>query len=574
MRVAVIGTEAGGGGAGRALYRSVLALTQRGHEVDVLHIDQRRVTPQSILVQRASSDTGDGAQHAQLENLERAYLGPRRSALSDTLFSHDIRGYDLSALEFLAGYDVINIHWSSFFLSVEGIGGIVKLGRPVVFTLHDMVYFTGGCHYSAGCRNYIAECSNCPQINPDTLQLALQAQEQKRALFNRPNVAVTAPSQWLTRCAASSTVFAGRPCRHISNPIETEIFQPLDRTAARAELGLDEADQAILFGAFHGRERRKGFRHLVAAVHALRQDARVAGAFAQGRIKVLTFGAPPDELAQADLPIISLGFIDDDAALARIYTAADVLVLPSIEDNQPNVMIEAMACGLPVVAFNVGGIPDWVSDGETGFMAPPYDVRAMARLVGDILVDDALAAGLRQRAAAKVRQQCSFEAVGAQLEAAFDDLIGVVGEAPGHAPVPPAADETGRRIVHASLRYAPRLEHLAAHLPPPPVIEDPAAEPQPEPVEAAFAGFHAARTHLLSQLRAAPEGQLRAAYRVTRTPGDGGRRTGFGALMLNVFAAYQWNWNTLAGALRRAPGYGAAALRSLGRKRKINNAAP
>jgi glycosyltransferase involved in cell wall biosynthesis len=576
MRAAVIGTEAGGGGAGRAMRRSAAALTHRGHDIDILHIDKHRITPQSVLIEQSPADIGDPARDRLLRHLKQAYLEPRRSALSDTLFSHDLCGYDLSRLSFLASYDVINIHWTSYFLSIEAIGDIVRLGRPVVFSLHDMAYFTGGCHYSAGCQRYLTQCLDCPQINPDTLQLARRAQDLKRVLFNQPNVAVVAPSKWLARCAASSSVFAGRPCRHISNPIETDVFRPLDRQAARAALGLGPDDRALLFGAYHGRERRKGFRHLIAAVETLRADPRAAGDFARGRVKVLTFGSPPDELAQVDLPIVPLGFIHDDAALARIYNAADVLVLPSIEDNQPNVMIEAMACGAPVVAFDVGGIPEWVINGETGFAAPPFDVRAMARSIGDILFDDALAARLRECAASKVKRECSLDTVGRQIESMFRELCEPVGPAAQSAPAP--RNEDGRRAVAVRLHYAARLDEFAARLPPAiePALQavPPPPQPAPEPPPVgAFEAFHAARARLLAELRAAPEGQLRAAYRITRRPGDHLGRTGFAALVLNIVGSYRWNLGTVLGALRRVPGYSLALLRSFGRKPTTPNAA-
>lgn len=569
MRIAMIGTEAGGGGAGRALWRAAAALSARGNDVDILHIAENRIAPNSILIRRAAMQPGDLVQDDALQRLERNYIAPRRSALSDTLFSADTCGFDLASLPFLRDYDVINIHWTSFFLSVENIGAIVALGRPTVFTLHDVAYFTGGCHYAAGCAGYLRDCADCPQLTPDTLQIAPKTLALKQKLFNKPNVAVIAPSAWLTKCAAESKVFAGLPCHHISNPLETDVFAPLDRDAARAALGLTPEDHAILFGAYHGNERRKGFRHMIAALETLRDDPRAARALAQNTLKILTFGRPPDEVKYTGIPVVSLGYIDNDAELARVYGAADVLVLPSIEDNQPNVMMESLSCGTPVVCFRVGGQPDVVLDGETGFTVAPFDVRELAQRVCDVLFDPPLAAHMRARAPELIRASASFDTVGRELERVFRLLAASVN-AP-HADFParmPAPNADGVREAEVRLEYASGLTELAKDLPP---IVVPAPPPPPPPLtpEQNFVLLHESRDRLLEQLRASPEGQLRGAYRLSRT--TNGRRGGFAALALPIVRSYRFNWSTVAGMGRRTGAYGIAALRAVGRKLGIGN---
>lgn len=574
MRIAMIGTEAGGGGAGRALWRAAAALNARGNDVDILHVAQNRITPNSILIRRAAPQPGDFAQDDALQRLERNYIAPRRSALSDTLFTADTCGYDLASLSFLRDYDVINIHWTSFFLSVENIGAIVALGRPTVFTLHDLAYFTGGCHYAAGCTGYLRDCANCPQITPDTLRIAPKTRALKQKLFNKPNVAVVAPSAWLTKCAAASKVFAGLPCHHISNPLETDLFAPMDRDAARAALGLTPEDHAILFGAYHGNERRKGFRHMVAALETLREDSRAATAMAQGTLKTLTFGQPPDEVRHTGIPVVSLGYIDNDVELARVYNAADVLVLPSIEDNQPNVMMESLSCGTPVVCFRVGGQPEVVIDGETGFTVAPFDVHELAQRVCDVLFDPHLATHMRVRAPELIRASASFDIVGRELERVFRLLAASV-DAP-HAAYPalvPAANADGTREAEVRLEYASGLAELAKDLPPVVVAAPPPSPPPPPPLtqEENFVLFHESRDRLLEQLRASPDGQLRGAYRLSR--GSSGRRGGFAALALPIVRSYRFNWSTIAGMWRRIGAYGTAALRAIGRILGMGNRA-
>jgi glycosyltransferase involved in cell wall biosynthesis len=557
VRIAVFGTQAGGGGASRAMHRLVVALTSRGHHVDLFHLERHVTTPQSILIEPAAPRAYDAPRWETVTLLEQAYLRTRRSPLSDTLFSFPLYGYDPRGINFLLSYDIINIHWVAFFLSIEGIGQIISTGRPVVFTLHDMAHFTGGCHYSAGCKRYITGCVDCPQLNPDVLSLTADVQRVKRRLFKRPNVAVTAPSRWLAHCSDESGVLGTRPARYISNPIETNIFYPQDPLAARQALGLDPADKVILFGALDAGERRKGFRHLLACLDVLAKDPRIAALFDAGRLKILTFGNAPGELKRMVSAIQSLGYIDNDVRLAQIYNAADVLILPSLEDNQPNVMIEAMACGTPVVAFAVGGIADMVIEGVTGFLVQDFDVGAMAGAISKILCEPGIAPALRRNASAKISSECNLDTVGGQFEALCCELI------EGSACATEiergsnllSANDVRPRSIQLQNEFSPLLDGLASRgqL----RIPNPKTEQTAEQI---VAEFRASLTKLVDLLRTKSSGRLALIFRLPEnTSAKVGEvkmlRLARLILVITALSYFSWNFRTLGAVIRSAPRY-------------------
>jgi glycosyltransferase involved in cell wall biosynthesis len=426
MRIAMLSSESAVGGAARAMRRLALGLTKRGHEVDILQLAGRPATAEAIRFEPAPG-WPDGA--ALADFVDAHYIPRRRTPLSDTLFTAQSRGLDLSQVSWLRGYDVLNLHWVQFFLNPECIARLIGLGRPVVLTLHDMAGFTGGCHYSAGCEGYAEECAPCPQLNDDVCELPRALLAAKRQIFTRPNVAAVAPSRWLAAAAARSQVFAPGAVQQLWNSVETDLFRPGDRPAIRAGFGIGPEVRTILFGANNNGERRKGFRHLTAAMRRLRLEPEFDELARAGRLKILLFGQATPEIAEQGLPVLDLGFIADDRKLAEAYNAADLAVLPSLDDNQPNILLEAMACGTPVVAFAVGGLPDVIRDKANGRLVAPFDVLAFARAILDLLLAPAEAGRLGEAARRDIVGQAALDVQAAHYEALFERMLAARGPA-------------------------------------------------------------------------------------------------------------------------------------------------
>ncbi|MGH8585240.1 MAG: glycosyltransferase [Gammaproteobacteria bacterium] len=418
MRIAVFGTDAAHGGASRAMRRLIAGLSRRGHAVDLvcLHPDPSMAGCLAVR-RRVKSDPENAMDDTALRLFNERYVRERRTAVSNTLFAPQLVGYALADSGLLEAYDAFNIHWVSHFLSIHGIAQIAAPGKPVVLTLHDMNFFTGGCHYSAGCRGYTFDCRDCPQLRDDPLDLPAAVRRLKRRLFAEPNVTAVAPTRWLGGCAAESGVFREGGVTVIPNSIETDVFVPGAKDAAKAAIGLDPRVKTLLFGAYNNDEHRKGFDHLAEVLRHMRADARIEALRGSRGIRVLAFGRLTPDLAASDYPIHDLGLIDDDIRLATAYSAADVFVLPSREDNQPNVMLEAMACGTPPVAFGVGGIPDTITDGVNGRMIVGFDTAAMAGAVTELLFDPARATAMARVARETIEQSYPLDLQAARYEA-------------------------------------------------------------------------------------------------------------------------------------------------------------
>ncbi len=370
------------GGAGIAATRLHLALLATGVKSSQLVRYKTGKDPHTYLGDVAEMESADDAIIARA--IQSEYLDKRRTKLSNTLLSLAYPGIDVVQHPILAKSDVLNLHWVSSFLSVESIGALFSMGIPVVWTLHDQHAFTGGCHYSAGCLGFTQECRVCPQLMNDSYELMSARLKDRIQLFSgsqRP--LIVTPSEWMRQCALSSQVFRDAEIITIHNSVPIDRFFPGSRFDARRELGIPTDMQCILFGAESHNEKRKGFADLISALRLCLSDA--SSAILLKKTTVLCFGEPDDELLDFELNIVSLGNIEHESRLRLAYVAADVFVLPSHEDNLPNTVLESLACGTPVLAYNVGGIPEAVRHQETGWLLTCGDTKALGQTLMEML---------------------------------------------------------------------------------------------------------------------------------------------------------------------------------------------
>ncbi len=294
--------------------------------------------------------------------------------------------------------DVINLQWiNNEFLAIEEIG---RLRKPIVWTLHDMWAFCGAEHYAPDDmdarwrRGYLR--GNRPDghhgLDVDRWTWA----RKRRAWHHRMHL--VAPSRWLFECIRGSALLNENPVRVIPNALDMGQFQPWPKGLARQVLGLPPDPRLVIFGALGGgADPRKGWDLLQAAL------ARIASQIPG--IEAVVFGqSEPANSPQLGLPMHWLGHLNDDATLALAYSAADLMVVPSRQDNLPQAGTEAQACGCPVVAFNCTGLPDVVADRQTGYLAEPYDPEDLTNGMRWILEDrdrhGQLSAAARARAVA------------------------------------------------------------------------------------------------------------------------------------------------------------------------------
>lgn len=312
--------------------------------------------------------------------------------------------------------DLINLHWINFgFLRLETVA---RLSRPVVWTCHDMWPMTGGCHYSGDCRNYETVCGCCPQLGSiHPRDMARRVWARKRGAWSGAIAQIITPSRWLAGCARASSLFREVPVSVIPYGLNTDVFRPLDQTVARRILGLPADGKLVLFGADSGAgDPRKGFDLLVQALHRLSPEAR------RDTGLVMFGGAGSTDLAGLAARVYPLGSINDDDRLACAYSAADVFVAPSREDNLPNTVLEALACGTPCLAFDIGGMPDLIEPMQTGYLAVPFAPEELAAGLAWLLenTDPAMRERCRRRILARhtlINQAKHYQTLYAQLTA-------------------------------------------------------------------------------------------------------------------------------------------------------------
>jgi glycosyltransferase involved in cell wall biosynthesis len=396
MKVVHLSYNDNAGGAARAAFRLHLGLLATGHDSAMLVLRQDSSLPS---VHRAKNPRS--LRDRLWEKIAHYQIHLNRTHHSGSHFSFCHHGVDLSRHPLIAQADVINLHWVAEYQSPQTIARLQATGIPIVWTLHDQRAFTGGCHYTAGCAGYESACANCPQILRNPQEFPVATLGDSLAWVDPARITVVAPSRWMAECARRSRVFQRARVEVIPYGLETDIFHPQDRIAARAALGLPPDGICILFGADNITDKRKGMGELRKALEQCRADAEFDRKLRGGGIRLISFGQKQDATFAREFQIHEVGYVSSDETMAKLYAAADLFAMPSLEDNLPNMVLEAMSCGRAVAAFAIGGVPDLIEHGVTGSLAQRTDGAAFAEtilaLLGNPRCLDEMGARARER---------------------------------------------------------------------------------------------------------------------------------------------------------------------------------
>jgi len=376
MKILIVNTSDIEGGAARAAYRLHKALLSN-------NVDSE------MLVQSKSSD--DFTVFGPRSNVEKTIY-----KLSPILDSIPVRFYkDKTATPFSVSWlyssnivdrinklnpDVVHLHWiNGGMLRVEDLP---KIKAPIVWSLHDMWPFTGGCHYDELCDAYKNECGECVVLG------SKKKKDISRKIFNRKqktyskimDITVIGLSNWLKTCAEKSSLLQDKLIVNLPNPIDTGLFRAFDKKKARELWGVPLDKKLILFGAMGATsDPRKGFNELTDALKHIDRDD----------VEFVVFGASaPLNSPNIGFKINYVGRLSDDVSLVTLYSAVDVMLVPSLQENLSNAIMESLSCGTPVVGFDIGGNSDLIEHKKNGYLAQAFDSSDLASGIEWILDND------------------------------------------------------------------------------------------------------------------------------------------------------------------------------------------
>jgi len=368
MKILTVSTYDIRPGAARSAYRMHKVLGEYGIDVQ-------------MLVQNKSSDDFTVMDN---DNILKKIIGLARPKIdqipvqlykkkSKTLFSPDWTPFnDIVHKINEVKADIVHFHWVSG--GMIPLSQLSKIQAPIVWTLHDMWPFTGGCHYTEGCENFYLKCGKCKVLgsNKERDLSRYSFNVKKNAYGKVRQMTAIGLSKWITEEAKNSSLFKGVNIFHIPNFIDSEFFKPINKSVARNVFNLPQNKKLVLFGAVNPNgDKRKGYSQLIGALEKLN---------GVNDIELVIFGnTGSDDAPKLDYPAHYTGFLKDEVSVMMLYNACDVIVVPSLQENLSDVIMAGQSCGVPVVCFMIGGNVDMVIHKQTGYLAKAFDQEEMAK---------------------------------------------------------------------------------------------------------------------------------------------------------------------------------------------------
>jgi glycosyltransferase involved in cell wall biosynthesis len=376
MKILIVNTSDIEGGAARAAYRLHKALLKEGVDSHML-VQSKKSDDYTVIGPETKLEKFINLSRPQIDQIPVKFYKKR----TKTLFSPSWVGFN-NAIKKIneINPDIVHLHWiSGGFIKIEDIA---KIKQPIVWSLHDMWAFTGGCHYDEECGGYIKKCGNCKvlgskKVNDLSRKIFLRKQ---KTFADKEDITIVGLSQWLNECSKSSTLLKDKKHINLPNPINTTFFKPFDKEKSRELWSLPKDKKLILFGAMGATsDPRKGFNELSEALHKITcKDT-----------ELVVFGSSePQNAPDFGFKTHYLGHLHDDVSLVTLYSAVDVMVVPSLQENLSNAIMESLACATPVVAFNVGGNSDMIDHKMSGYLAKPFDTDDLASGIEWVLNSD------------------------------------------------------------------------------------------------------------------------------------------------------------------------------------------
>lgn len=411
------------GGAAIAAYRLHRALLARDVESG-MYVMQRSASEPEVKRYEGPRKYGvervpNGIRKIRLTRERKEISAQKRKG--GNFFTTDLSVPHDRMVEQLPAADLYNLHWVSMFLSYPAFfPEMARRGTPLAWTLHDMNPFTGGCHYDGGCGKFASSCGACPELSSSVeadLSREVHARKMRSLAGLRDDqLQIVCLSEWMKREVERSSLLGRFATHMIPNSLNTDVFAPWDKATSRAMHGLPQDAKIVLFVAEVADSARKGFDELNKAVAELEAKRE------EERFFVVSIGRNKPRLT-ARIRHIHLGSISNTRHLALAYSAADLFVIPSLQDNLPNTVLEAHACGVPVVGFDVGGIPDMVVPGETGLLAPPGDTKAFGQAMLRLLLDDAARRRMGETARGRVVERNRPDVQAAAYQTLYESML-------------------------------------------------------------------------------------------------------------------------------------------------------